>query len=299
MITESLLESVATKLFRMAATTLPEDVVQKLKEAYEKERNPAAKAHLQAMIKSAEVAKQRGIPLCQDTGVPYFFVEMGLNAEINGDIERALSNAVVKVTKELPLRENVIHPLTKTNTGTNTGLGIPHIHYEVRPDIDFVKITAIPKGFGSEAKSSLVWITTSHDISEAVTRCVLDQVIAAGGDPCPPTIIGVGVGGFADKALLIAKKALFRVPVGSHHPDPVVAKLEKRIFKAVNSTGIGPMGTGGDTTALAVHVEISGSHTAVVPVGITFQCWAARYSQAVIYNSGEVEYLTHPELNEE
>jgi fumarate hydratase subunit alpha len=223
---------------------------------------------------------------------------MGLSVRIQGDLEKAISNAVMKVTKELPLRENVIHPLTKANTGTNTGWGVPHIHYEVDPSSDFIEITAIPKGFGSEAKSSLVWITTSHDIPEAITRCVLDQVVAAGGDPCPPTIIGVGVGGFADTALNLAKKALFRNPIGSHHPDPLVAELEDRIFKAVNSTGIGPMGTGGETTVLAVHVEISGSHTAVVPVGITFQCWAARYSKAVIYNNGEVRYLTHSELGE-
>ncbi|MBO8183571.1 MAG: fumarate hydratase [Archaeoglobus sp.] len=294
-----LIEEVATKLFREAATTLPEDVIKKLEEARRKEINPIARAHLESMIKSTEIAKMKSIPLCQDTGIPYFFIKKGLGIKIEGNLEMAISNAVIKVTKELPLRENVIHPLTKVNSGTNTGWGIPHIHYEVEHSSDFIEIIAVPRGFGSEAKSSLVWITTSQDIPEAITRCVLDQVVAAGGDPCPPTIIGVGVGGFADTALTLAKKALFRDPIGSHNPDPLVMELEDRIFKAVNSTGIGPMGTGGETTTLAVHVEISGSHTAVVPVGITFQCWAARYSKAIIYRNGEVRYLTHPKLGEE
>ena len=130
---------------------------------------------------------------------------------------------------------------------------------------------------------------------EAITRCVVDNTIMALGETCPPTIVGLGIGGTSDIAMHLAKKAIFRSPLGSPNPDPVVADLERRILRALNRTGLGPMAMGGDTTSLAVHAEICGTHTAVAPLGITYQCWAARYSTARIYPDGKVLYLTHPE----
>jgi len=154
---------------------------------------------------------------------------------------------------------------------------------------------AVPKGFGSEMRATISWVLTSEDIGRGAVKAVLDVVEDAMGEPCPPVIIGVGIGGFADSSMAMAKKALFRTPMGTKNADPVVAALETEIFEAVNAMGLGPMGFGGKTYALAVHAEIAGSHTAVVPVSVIFQCWACRYSKARIYNDGRVEYITHPE----
>jgi fumarate hydratase subunit alpha len=241
------------------------------------------------------MAEKYNMCICQDTGVPLFFVKWGLKSGLTFDIRKPLTEATKKATVDIPLRHNVINPLTKENPGTNTGWGMPYIYYDVDPEIDYIEITAVPKGFGSEAKSSLVWIVTSESMPEAITRCVVDNALMAMGEPCPPTIVGLGIGGTCDVAMQLAKKALFRTPLGSPNPDPTVADLERKILKALNATGLGPMAMGGDTTSLAVHAEICGTHTAVVPLGITYQCWAARYSTARIYPDGKVSYLTHPE----
>jgi fumarate hydratase subunit alpha len=285
----------AYELLKRAATKLPQDVKRALRRAYENESSPIGKAQLKAMLNNAEMAEKYGISICQDTGTPLFFVKWGLKSGLNIDVRRPIMEAVKKATIDVPLRPNVINPLTKENPGTNVGWGMPYIYYDLDSEADYIEITAVPKGFGSEAKSTLVWITTSEPIPEAIVRCVVDNTLTAMGEPCPPTIVGLGIGGTADIALHLAKKAIFRTPLGSLHPDPVVAELEQRVLKALNSTGLGPMAMGGDTTCLAVHAEICGTHTAVVPLGITYQCWVARYSTARIYPNGEVVYITHPE----
>jgi tartrate/fumarate subfamily iron-sulfur-dependent hydro-lyase alpha chain len=152
----------------------------------------------------------------------------------------------------------------------------------------------VPKGFGCEAKSILVFVATSESVSKAVLRCTLENTFAALGEPCPPTIVGIGIGGTSDIASYLAKKATLRSPLGSPNSDPLVADLENKILGALNRTGIGPMGLGGDCTSLAVHIELCGTHTAAVPVVINYQCWAARHSTARIYRDGRVSYVTHP-----
>ncbi|NIN53238.1 MAG: fumarate hydratase [Nitrososphaeria archaeon] len=296
-ITEETIRKTAFKLIRAASTILPQDIVEALHRVHQGESNPVGRAHLESILHNIEIAKERCCPVCQDTGLPLFFVTVGLRSGLKCDIEETIARSVEEATKKVPLRENVINPLTKKNSGTNTGWGVPIIYYDI-DNVDYVELTAVPKGFGSEVKSSLVYIPTSRSIDEGVKRCVLDHVIADAGEACPPYIIGVGLGGTGDVALHLAKKALFRSPVGSPNNDSLVAELESKLLDLTNRTNVGPMGSGGDNTALAVHIEMCGTHTAVVPVGITFQCWAARYSKARIHSNGSVEYVTHPFLSE-
>ena len=205
--------------------------------------------------------------------------DIGYNVRVNGMITNIQDKGTVLLLEVAELgKMNVV--IFNSNLSLNNG--------------DYIEITAVPKGFGSEAKSSLVFIVTSESMGDAITRCVIDNAIMSLGENCPPTIVGLGIGGTGDIAMHLAKKALFRTPLGSPNPDPIVAKLEARILKALNNTGLGPMAVGGNTTSLAVHAEICGTHTAVSPVGITYQCWAARYSTARIYPDGKVEYITHP-----
>ena len=292
---KDVISNTAYQLLKRAAIKLPPEVQAALRKAYQSESSETGKAQLKAILSNIEMAEKYNMCICQDTGVPLFFVKWGLKSGLTFDIRKPITEATKKATVDIPLRHNVINPLTKENPGTNTGWGMPYIYYDVDPEIDYIEITAVPKGFGSEAKSSLVWIVTSESMPEAITRCVVDNALMAMGEPCPPTIVGLGIGGTCDVAMHLAKKALFRTPLGSPNPDPTVADLERKILKALNATGLGPMAMGGDTTSLAVHAEICGTHTAVVPLGITYQCWAARYSTARIYPDGKVSYLTHPE----
>jgi fumarate hydratase subunit alpha len=292
---KDVISNTAYQLLKRAAIKLPPEVQAALRKAYQSESSETGKAQLKAILSNIEMAEKYNMCICQDTGVPLFFVKWGLKSGLTFDIRKPLTEATKKATVDIPLRHNVINPLTKENPGTNTGWGMPYIYYDIDSEIDYIEITAVPKGFGSEAKSSLVWIVTSESMPEAITRCVVDNALMAMGEPCPPTIVGLGIGGTCDVAMHLAKKALFRTPLGSPNPDPIVADLERKILKALNATGLGPMAMGGDTTSLAVHAEICGTHTAVVPLGITYQCWAARYSTARIYPDGKVSYLTHPE----
>lgn len=296
---EEVISDVAFNLLKNAATKLPQDVKEALQKAYDDETVETGKAQLKAILENADAAQKNNMNICQDTGIPLFFVKWGLKSGLSTDIREPIEKATKRATADVPLRHNVINPLTKENKGTNVGWGIPYIYYDLVPNSEYIEITAVPKGFGSEAKSSLVFIVTSESMGDAITRCVVDNMIMALGENCPPTIVGLGIGGTGDIAMHLAKKALFRTPLGSPNPDPIVAKLEDRILKALNNSGLGPMAVGGNTTSLAVHAEICGTHTAVSPVGITYQCWAARYSTARIYPDGKVEYLTHPKTKEQ
>lgn len=293
-ISERLLESVIFELIRLASIELPKDVKRALKETYDKEENPTARSQMEAIFNNCRVAEEKQIGVCQDTGMPVIFADLGLNCVIEGDPNTASVRAIERATKAVPLRENVINPLTKHNPGTNVGKHIPYWHWEVVPGADYMDLLVAPKGFGSEIRTTQSWVLTSEDIGRAAVRTALDIVADSMGEPCPPVIIGMGIGGFGDTSMALAKKALFRAPIGSRNPDPVVAAIEEEIENAVNSLDLGPMGFGGKTYAMGVHAEISGSHTAIIPISIVFQCWACRYSKARIYNDGKVVFITHP-----
>jgi fumarate hydratase subunit alpha len=292
-ITEQLLEETIFELLKKASIELPGEVERVLEAGYAREESPTAKAQFHAILSNCRRAREKQIGLCQDTGMPMIFAGLGLDCHLQGDPQSAANRAVIRATSEVPLRQNVINPLTKENSGNNTGWGIPYIHWEVVSGADYLDLLVIPKGFGSEMRAAQCWVLTSEDVGRAAVKAVLDVVEDAVGEPCPPVIIGVGIGGFADSSMALAKKALFRWPINSRNTNPQIAALEEEILAAVNALGLGPMGLGGKTYALGVHAEIAGSHTAVVPVSVMFQCWACRYSRARIYNDGRVEYLTH------
>jgi len=296
-ISASLFQEVVLELLTSAAIDLPCDVAKKLKEKAALEESPLAIKQFESIIENCSIASEKRVGVCQDNGLILLFTDVGQACRLEGDFQEAANLAVIAGTKSIPLRENVIHPLTKKNTGTNVGPHLPYIHWSMTPDRDFIEVTVAPKGYGAEMRASQSWVLSSEDINECVRRVALDAVADAMGEPCPPVIMGVAVGGHFESNMVLAKKALFREPLGTPSNDPYAAKLEQEILEAVNNLKLGPMGFGGNTYALAVHIEISGAHTAEIPITVAFQCWAHRYSKARIYNDGRVEYLTHPKCN--
>jgi len=288
--TEKIIEDTVVKLLQLAAVQLPPDVKVAIKRAYREETNETGKIQLEAIVKNIELAEKANTPICQDTGVIIFYVKVGAQAKGLDKIETALINATRRATREGPLRPNAVDPFTQKNTGDNTGRFIPYINWEITQG-DTVEITAFPKGGGSENVCTLGMLTPSEGVN-GLKKFVVDSVIKAGAMPCPPTILGVAVGGGADIVMRLAKAALLR-PLDQPNPNPELAKLEKELYEAVNSTGIGPMGLGGKFTVLGVKVDYAHRHPASYPVAVAFQCWAARKATARIHPDGRVEYLTH------
>ena len=186
-------------------------------------------------------------------------------------LTQALTRGVERATTEHPLRSSIVSPITRENRQTSTGDGIPVMHVEFSNDIDYLDILMLPKGSGSESMSFLKMLFPSDGLA-GVKKFIMECTVGAGGKPCPPTIVGIGIGGTSDLCVLLAKKATFR-PVGERHPDPQIAALELELLEAINATGIGPMGLGGDTTALDVKIETAWTHITCNPVAVTMQCW--------------------------
>jgi fumarate hydratase subunit alpha len=290
LISKEKLTDVIVDLLKRASIRLPWSVKDELQSALLQEEEEVTRHQLETILENISIAEDRDIPVCQDTGVPIFFVKVGRNWSAIREAAAAITEGTVKATKAIPLRENVIHPLTKENSGTNTGWRMPFIYYEMTPE-DFSEIQVLLKGFGCEAKTSLAYIPTSEDVIKGTLKFVLDCVRKGFGEPCPPYILGVGMGGTSDIAAMLAKKAFLRLPLGKKNPDPAAADLEEKLLKAVNATGIGSMGMGGKTTALAVHVELCGTHSAAVPVVVAIQCWADRQAAVRIHSNGTFEFL--------
>lgn len=284
---------IAEKLLVQAATLLPDEVEKAILLAGVGETNQTARAQLETIGRNLDISRQKSLSICQDPGIPAFEVSLGSAFPIDVDFASILAGVVEKVTGQLPLRQNIVHPFSKKNTGTNTGWGIPYIYYDYQYGQDYLEITALLRGGGSAFRSGVVTIAPTMPRLEGVKKVVFDFVSMAGGIPCPPTTIGVGVGGNPDMALNLAFKSLRRLPPGRPHPDPGVAELEKDLCSALNKTGIGTMGLGGDVTVLAVHVEQCGSHIASIPVGVAFSCWPNRFATARLYGDGKIEWVTH------
>ena len=287
---EKIIEDTAANLLRLAVVELPADVKEALQSAYREETSEAGRVQLEAILKNLELAEKENSPMCQDTGIIIFYVKAGARAQGLDKIEKALQNATRRGTEEIPLRPNTVDPFTQKNTGDNTGRYIPYINWEITQG-DAIEITAFPKGGGSENVCALGMITPGEGV-RGLKKFVIDTVIKAGAKPCPPNIIGVGLGGGADIAIKLAKKALLS-PLDQPNPNPELARLEKELYEAANSTGIGPMGLGGKFTVLGVKVDYAHRHPASYPVAVAYQCWAARRATARINAGGTVEYLTH------
>ena len=292
MTNQNIVENVAIKLLQLAVTELPQDVKKALQNAYRREESEAGKTQLKAILNNIELAEKTRTPMCQDTGVIIFYLKAGAQVKGLDKIEEALRNATKRATKEVPLRPNAVNPFTQKNTGDNTGRFIPFIHWEIVPGND-IEITVFPKGGGCENVCALGMLRPGEGV-KGLKKFVVDTIIKAGAKPCPPNIIGVAVGGGADIAMKLAKETLLR-PLNQSNPDPELAKLEKELYEAANSTGIGPMGLGGKFTVLGVHVEYAERHPASYPAAVAVQCWAARKASARIHPDGTVEYLTHKE----
>ncbi|MBC7129751.1 fumarate hydratase [Candidatus Bathyarchaeota archaeon] len=284
------MEKVAFNLIKQAVTRLPSDVKEALKKAYMEETSKLGKVQLKNILENVELAEKLNAPICQDTGSIIFYLKAGSEIANLNFVEDALIKATRRATKEIPLRPNAVNPLTQRNSEDNTGKFVPYIHWEITSG-DFLEVTVMPKGGGSENVSSLGMLLPSEGL-DAIKKFVVNSVLKAGAKPCPPTVIGVAVGGGADIAMTLAKKALLR-PLNKPNPDGLLDELERKLLEAVNKTGIGPMGLGGKITALRVHVDYAYRHPASFPVAVAFNCWAARRASARIYADGTLEYLTH------
>jgi tartrate/fumarate subfamily iron-sulfur-dependent hydro-lyase alpha chain len=259
-------------IIKQAETELPDDVIAALKNAMTSEDNTTAKAQLSVILKNIKIAESRTIPMCQDTGILVFFVEIGRQVCIDFDLDAAIIQGVRQATLNVPLRPNAVDPLTRKNSGDNTGDGLPDINYSF-VDMDALTISVAPKGAGSENMSALRMLKPTR--IDLIKQFVVESVLKAGGMPCPPIVVGVGIGGSFDKSARLAKRALLR---DLDHMD----EYEQEILDTINSLGIGPMGLGGRTTALAVHVEKAHCHTASLPVAVNIQCWANRHASVIL-----------------
>ncbi|MGQ9624331.1 MAG: fumarate hydratase [Candidatus Bathycorpusculaceae bacterium] len=283
-------ENVAFEILKQAVIYLPNDVKKVLKKAYAEETSETGKTQLKAILDNIELAEKFQAPVCQDTGTIIFYAKAGSEVKGLDKVEEALANATRRATKEIPLRPNAVDPFTQKNSGDNTGRFIPYINWEIVPG-DGLELTVMTKGGGSENVCVTGMLVPGEGV-KGLKKFVVDAVVKAGAQPCPPTILGVAVGGGADIAMKLAKKALLR-PLGEPNPNPELDKLEKELLEAANITGIGPMGLGGKTTVLGVHVDYAFRHPASFPAAVAFNCWAARRASARIHPDGKVQYLTH------
>ena len=284
-----IVEESAKELYIRALKILPPDVREALKKASAKETQPTAKEIFQTILRNVEVSDQKDMLICQDTGLPIYLVKVGSQFPFDGaKVSAALKEGAKRATLEHPFRGSSTHPVTRVNPQTSVGEGLPIIYWDFVADSDCLDILMVPKGSGSENMSAMKMFIPADGVA-AIKKFVVDTVLQSGSNPCPPGIIGVGIGGTADLVAKLAKEAIAR-PVGSHNHDPLFAKMEDELYEAINSLGIGPMGLGGAVTTLAVHIEWAHTHITQNPVAVNTQCWPARRARGKIYANGKVEY---------
>jgi tartrate/fumarate subfamily iron-sulfur-dependent hydro-lyase alpha chain len=285
----SLVQETAKELYIRALKILPPDVKAALHRAHEAETHPGAKKILATMLENIDVAESRDLMVCQDTGIPIYKVKIGSKLQVDGvKLEEAIREGCCSATLDHPFRSSICHPLTRKTTPDSTGERIPVIDFSFLPEADYLEIRMMPKGSGSENMTWMKMLLPSDGIN-GVKRFVLECILEAGGQGCPPTVVGVGIGGTAEMCVKLAKEAIFR-PIGASHPHPEIAALECELLQAINKSGIGPMGLGGDTTALAVHIEVAHTHITMNPVAVNSQCWRGERASAKIYSNGLVEF---------
>jgi len=281
-------EDAARELYVRALKILPPDIKEGFTRLQSLETTERGQRVLGTMVTNIRVAEETNNLLCQDTGIPIYNVTVGRGVELDGHALRgAIRKGCERATKEHPLRSSVVHPLTRKNEHTSCGIEVPVIHVDFSDRAETLEIEMIPKGSGSENNSFLKMAVPAEGI-DAIKTFVVDCVIAAGGKTCPPTIVGVGVGGTSDLCVALAKRAATR-PLGSRCSDPEGAKLEAELSRAVNELGVGPQGLGGDATSFAVHIELAATHITMNPVAVNMQCHSARRASAT-FTPGGIEY---------
>jgi len=281
-------EDASKELYIRALKMLPPDIKSGMATLARQERDSTARNILGTMITNIAVAEERDNLLCQDTGVPIYNVAIGRAVDVDGHaLKAAIRRGCERATREYPLRSSIVHPLTRLNEHTSCGIDVPVIHIDFIEERETLRIQMIPKGSGSENNSFLKMAVPADGI-DAIKTFVIDCVLAAGGKTCPPTIVGVGIGGTSDLCVALAKRAATR-PLGSHCADADGAQLEHDLSSAVNKLGVGPQGLGGDSTAFAVQVELAATHITMNPVAVNMQCHSARRASARFTPSG-IEY---------
>ncbi len=287
MISYDAIKRLSGDLYDWSLKKIPEDTKVRLAEAESMETGANAKKVLQFMIHSARVAEEEGRFLCSDAGVPVYAVKVGSQARFEGDVKRAFSDGFDELVERIdpPLLRFVQNPLT--NERSFKGKDMPIVSWDIIDGADYMDITCSPKALGSGRWAALeIFVYPSL---EDIEKYIMDTVIKAGSQHCPPVMIGVGIGGSFDQAAKLAKMATLR-PMGTDNPEPILADMEKRLFKAINKTGFGPMGQGGDTTALGIHIDYSAGH-GFTPVAVCFNCWINRRTRARIYNDGTIDRI--------
>jgi tartrate/fumarate subfamily iron-sulfur-dependent hydro-lyase alpha chain len=278
-------EEAARELYIRALKILPPDIKDGFARLSAGESDRTAQGVLATMLTNIRVAEDTHNLLCQDTGIPIYDVLIGAGVEFDGHaLKQAIRRGCERATREHPLRSSVVHPLTRRNEHTSCGAGVPVIHVDFVEQRDVLSIAMVPKGSGSENGSFLKMAIPAEGV-DGIKTFVVDSVIAAGGKPCPPTIVGVGIGGTSDLCVALAKRAATRA-LGSRCADPDGARLEEELSAAVNRLGVGPQGLGGDSTAFAVHVELAATHITMNPVAVNMQCHSARRATATFTPAG-------------
>jgi fumarate hydratase subunit alpha/L(+)-tartrate dehydratase alpha subunit len=286
---EAVVEDAAAYLYVWALKDIPQDLRDALAAARERETSTPGRRVLDTIVRNVEVADEQRNLVCQDTGIAVYTCRVGEHFPLHPSrIQGALKVGTERATVEHPLRSNAVHTITRENTGPNTGYRLPIVHWEFVAGWDGLDVKCVPKGSGSENMSFLKMCVPADGV-RGIKQFVLESIVGAGGKPCPPGIVGVGIGGSADYAMYLAKEAITR-PVGTRNPDPLVAQLEDELYELLNETGVGPMGLGGDVTVLACHIEHADTHMTLNPVAVNYQCWAARRATAHIGADGSVDY---------
>lgn len=295
-ISEEFVTNAGAVLLETAATRFPQFYMKLIEDALDTERHCGARARLEKMLEAVMFAKQEGRPICQDTGIPIYFVTLGEHARVNGDIQVSLNRGTERATKAVPLRENVVHPLTCRNPGTNVGWKMPYIVYDYKPGADYIEITAITRGDGEDMPTTIINIPSTGPRLANIKKGILEAIFNARW-ACPPHVVGICIGANVTIATHIALKAVYRMPTGTRNPDPLAAQLEEELLDSINSLGIGPGALGGDTTALAVHIELAGCHTISPAVVVAPGCWTTgRFAVGRLYNDGGFKSITHPDI---
>ena len=281
------IKRVSAQLYDRSLRGIPGDTEAALRRADVVETNETARHTLRIMLKSAQAAQESNHFICSDAGVPVYFVKVGAQARFEGSVRQAITDGFADLVQSIqpPLLPHVTNPLTLERG--HAGKGMPIVTFDLVDDCDYVEIICSPKALGSGRWAALQ-IFSFPDLG-TIEQFVIDTVIQAGAQACPPVVVGVGVGGTFDYAAKMAKEATLR-PIGQHHAEPMVAAMERRLVEAVNMTGFGPMGTGGDSTAMAVNVEYCSGH-GFTPVAVAFNCWINRRTRARLHNDGRVEIL--------
>jgi len=285
-------EKISHLLRERCCTTVAPDVKFLLKQACDRETSPSAKGILETQIKNVEMAEKLRKPVCQSPGYGTVYVRFGRYADID-ELKSILSEELSNATREGFLRPSMVHPITRKNTGDNSGIGIPNMELSYEPDLEFTDIIVSFKGCGAELGNAMKIFTPARigKNAKGIKDFILDTVIKAGAKPCPPIALGIGIGGQMDVAAKLSRRAVSVREWTDHNPDPYLAEMEEELLFNINKLGIGAGGVGGKTTALAVKVEMAYTHTAICPVAVNFHCWVARRAGIRIYPDSTVEYL--------